>query len=419
VPQRILWRGADHQNVADPAAVRTLLGAAIAAQPGKAELRVRLACLELDKYDFGAAAAAFEAALHLEPDIPNVRVPLAHCYNVLSRHRDALTILEGGEGARIVFERAVALHTLGRLPEAEAAYRAVLDEDPLNREACRRLCRMLREAGRTGEMLELCESLAGRGVRHTQLLYDWGSALALAGRLDEARAILVDPARILSRTLPVPDGFADLAAFNRALAEEILGNPYAISELPAHEANRGSSRVHSLFAGRNRRIVEQLMETIQEIVSNEPVERRGAFDPWPDGRPGFAHLRSWGLIQRRTDFEEWHLHPGGWMSGVYYVRVPKTVSTDGPGRGCIEFGPPGAVQRALPDFLPVSRIAPREGMLLLSPSHYRHRTIPTEADEYRISIAFDVVPDDEAPKPKRMNRSLSAGLQPEAAIDLF
>lgn len=419
MPQRILWRGADHQNVADPNAVRMLLGAVIAAQPGKAELRVRLACLELDRYDFAAAAAAFEAALRLDPEAHDVRVPLAHCYNVLSRHREALTLLTGGDGARLLFERAVALQALGLLQDADAAYRAVLDEEPRHREACRRLCRMLREAGRIDEMLELCESLAERGVRNTQLLYDWGTALVLAGRLDEARAILVDPARILSRTLPVPDGFSDLATFNTALAEEILGSPYAISDLPANEANRGSSRVHSLFAGKNRRIVEQLVETIQRLVSDEPVERRGAFDPWPEGRPGFAHLRSWGLIQRRTDFEEWHLHPGGWMSGVYYVRVPKIVSTDGPGRGCIEFGPPGAVQRALPDFLPVTRIAPREGMLLLSPSHYRHRTIPTEADEHRISIAFDVVPDDEAPNPKRMNRSPSALSEPEAAIDLF
>jgi hypothetical protein len=46
----------------------------------------------------------------------------------------------------------------------------------------------------------------------------------------------------------------------------------------------------------------------------------------------------------------------------------------------------------MPGFIPPLRHAPREGTFLLAPSHYAHRTIPTGADEYRISFAFDVVP---------------------------
>jgi hypothetical protein len=33
-------------------------------------------------------------------------------------------------------------------------------------------------------------------------------------------------------------------------------------------------------------------------------------------------------------------------------------------------------------------------MLILAPSHYHHRTIPNGLDEYRVSFAFGVVPDD-------------------------
>ena len=33
-----------------------------------------------------------------------------------------------------------------------------------------------------------------------------------------------------------------------------------------------------------------------------------------------------------------------------------------------------------------------EGQLLLAPSHYAHRTIPSKIDRHRISFAFDVVP---------------------------
>ena len=174
----------------------------------------------------------------------------------------------------------------------------------------------------------------------------------------------------------------------------MLGNRYRLSQLPADEANRGSSRVHSLFAGDNPEIVRLLLGAIKRLVAAFPAAAPGAFDPWAEARPERAHLRTWGLIQRNTDYEEWHLHRGGWLSGVYYARLPSSVSAEGPGRGCIEFGPPGAIARAMPDFIPVSRYRPSEGMLLLAPSHYRHRTIATDADEYRVSVAFDVVSDE-------------------------
>jgi hypothetical protein len=32
-------------------------------------------------------------------------------------------------------------------------------------------------------------------------------------------------------------------------------------------------------------------------------------------------------------------------------------------------------------------------MLLLAPSYYQHRTIPSGVDRHRISVAFDVVPE--------------------------
>jgi hypothetical protein len=40
----------------------------------------------------------------------------------------------------------------------------------------------------------------------------------------------------------------------------------------------------------------------------------------------------------------------------------------------------------------VQTIRPEEGMLVLFPSYFYHRTIPFESTEERISIAFDAVP---------------------------
>jgi tetratricopeptide (TPR) repeat protein len=378
--------------MAAPATAAVLLERAIAARPDKASLRLKLADLEIERYDFASAAAALEAGLALGPDLAGARPRLARCYNALGRHRDALGALDAVD--RPEFERALALVRLGLDAEAEREFRAVLDLEPSHRPACRQLGKILRRQERIAELLEICRSLHARGATHAQLFHVWGAALALAGRDEEARALLFDRARVAELALPVPKGFADIAGFNAALADELLGNPYRLSDFPVEdEANRGSSRVHALFAGRRPELVRALLDSLQALVAARPRPRRYAFDPWADARPERAHLKAWGLIQSGGDYEEWHSHPGGWMSGVYYVQVPGSVTAEGRGPGCIEFGPPAALARARPGFVPIWRHAPREGRLLLGPSHYSHRTIPTGAAEQRISFAFDIVPE--------------------------
>jgi tetratricopeptide (TPR) repeat protein len=389
----IAWREAEREDVAPPAAAAALLRLALSADAANPDLHLRLALLALDRFDFQAAAASFEEVLRLDPQRPHVRAQLAGCYNMARDHQRALDVLATEAGAQ--HERGIALAGMGRWGLAEAEFRSVLAADPHNRQACRRLCRLLRRTDRRREMLAVCETLAGRGVRHTQLLYDWGVALALNGEPARARAILFDRRRVAVARLPVPEGWEDLEAFNAALAEEILGNPYRLSEfVPEEAANRGSRRVHSLLAGSRPEIVRQLLRAIEAAAGAYAATAAAAdgFDPWAEASPKAARVNAWGLIQRGRDHEEWHMHRDGWLSGVYYVRVPRSVSAEGEGRGCIEFGPPRALEAIVPGVVPCWRFAPREGVLLLAPSHYPHRTIPTEADEDRISFAFDVVP---------------------------
>jgi tetratricopeptide (TPR) repeat protein len=391
----ILWRPPEGHDVAPPAAVRALLKRALEADPDNPALHRKLAGLDIDRYDLAAAAVHLEAVLRLDPGAADARPALAHCCNLLHRHERAIEVLaEAGDGVP-QYERGVAFLRLGRAGEAEAELRAVLAADPNHRHACRRTCKLLREAGRDAEVLALCEELRNRGAVHAQLLYDWGWALAVAGEEDKARALLPDSSRIAEIALPPPPGFGDIDEFNAALAEELTGNPHILSEFsPEEEANRGSSRVHSLFAGRRPELIRGLLAMLQQIVDGWAPLRARPFDPWLQARPKAARLKAWGLIQRGGDYEEWHIHRGGWLSGVYYLQVPASVGAIGDGRGCIEYGPPPRLGKRRPGLIPCRRVTPREGLLLLTPSHYPHRTIPTGAEERRISFAFDVVPAD-------------------------
>ena len=89
-----------------------------------------------------------------------------------------------------------------------------------------------------------------------------------------------------------------------------------------------------------------------------------------------------------------HIHPLGWMSGVYYAALPPQVADDDPAQaGWIRFGRPGALLADL-DGLNCHTIRPQEGLLVLFPSYLYHHTIPFESSERRISIAFDALPKD-------------------------
>jgi tetratricopeptide (TPR) repeat protein len=388
----IEWRPAPAESIAPPRLALALLERAVAADPADPRLRLKLADLHLDRFDFKAAAEILESAHRDAPTDRAVALRRARCLNALGRFAEAIEAIAADPNPR--HERALSLLGLGRPAEAEAELRALLAKEPGHRHACWQLARLLRKAGRHAELLEFCETLADRGIRHAQLLSDWGVALALDGRAEEGRALLFDPSRVAEMTLPVPTGFDEIGAFNDALAEELLANSHAVSDFPPEEANRGSSRVHALFAGRRPELVRALLESLQTLIDAWTPSPAGVRDPWLETRPEVAHLRAWGLIQRGGEFEEWHIHRGGWLSGVYYVRIPREVAEAEDGRGAIEYGAPPSLAEALPGAVPPRRYRPREGHLLLAPSHYAHRTIPPRTDEPRVSFAFDVVPCD-------------------------
>ena len=77
---------------------------------------------------------------------------------------------------------------------------------------------------------------------------------------------------------------------------------------------------------------------------------------------------------------------------MYYVALPRAVaaSTEDTA-GWIEFGqPPDHYHGKAKPELALEK--PREGLLVLFPSYFYHRTIPFDTTGRRISIAFDVLP---------------------------
>jgi tetratricopeptide (TPR) repeat protein len=394
----LAWSNAGLDNVVPPGAAIGLLERAIAAAPLSAPLHKQLGNVHLDRFHFHEAAAAFEAARQCDSECQDVLASLTRCWNRLGRHADVLDVLAAVDPSRsadVHVQHGEAFAALNRVDEAERAFRIALGCNARHRHACLKLCGILRGAGRFTELLALCERLAEQGVAHAQFLLDWGRALAHDGQHAKARRLLFDEAKMSRLTPPTPAGFEDLDAFNRALARELAMNEHKITEVPVDElAVRGSALVFHLLDGKRPELIRALLSAIQACIESRLARSQGSgtgFDPWGAIRPTRVRLRPWGLIQKSGDYEAWHLHRSGWISGVYYVQIPEVFSVEGDGAGCIEFGfPPSLTEAGIPVCAPL-RVAPTEGLMLLTPSHYHHRTIPFVSSRRRISVAFDVI----------------------------
>ena len=76
------------------------------------------------------------------------------------------------------------------------------------------------------------------------------------------------------------------------------------------------------------------------------------------------------------------------------MKVPASVSReDDTHGGWIEFGKSYEYPRRKTTS-PTRAVLPEEGMAVLFPSFFYHRTVPLAGTERRISLAFDVLPED-------------------------
>ena len=105
----------------------------------------------------------------------------------------------------------------------------------------------------------------------------------------------------------------------------------------------------------------------------------------------------WANVNSKYSYHEQHIHPNSFLSGVYYVKVPKNS-------GQINFIDPKNSMRSLelePDRTkqltdPLRRqidVTPEDGLLLLFPSWLSHEVQQNTTDDERISIAFNLIPD--------------------------
>ena len=280
-----------------------------------------------------------------------------------------------------------------RPEEAMSLAKAGLQHMPEERDLLRKLAEAALLANQPAEAFDAARRIAALDPFDQHAAAYTATALRLMGRSSEAHQ-LYDYERLVHQVeLPAPAGHADLGAYHQALADALDTLHHAQHE-PIYQTLRNGTQTHEgLFTrpGVDRTVVElgaAVMAAAERFIAGLPdmpghpfVGRKGSKMEWSG---------SWSVRLRGGGFHTDHIHPKGWISGVYYVDMPDCLIDEEAKPGWIKFG---EYSRPIGPSLPWEKaVRPRPGLLVLFPSYMWHGTLPTTGDQQRLTVAFDIAP---------------------------
>ncbi|MDJ0950528.1 MAG: putative 2OG-Fe(II) oxygenase [Alphaproteobacteria bacterium] len=350
----------------------------------------------LNEGRFKPAAERFRRALQQDPDDADVLANLANAYVGLGQLDAAVAVLRRAlslapEDPVLHNNLGGALLEIGDAAGAVACLKRATALAPGHADYHTALGNALHAAGDPAAALAAYEaSLRCRPGNAFALAFK-GIVLTERGALAQAHALLDEQRHIRRITIEAPEGYPDLDAFNAALAAHVLAHPTLVRDRP-RRATKGGSVAGNLLTEPKGPIAD-----LEQIVLAEATRYLEALppdpaDPMAAGCPSGVELVMWGTVLTSGGYQASHNHPNGWLSGVYYPKVPPEIDGRDEARaGWIRFGPPPPEISTAGGFQTID-IAVHEGLLLLFPSYAWHGTLPFESAEPRISIAFDLSP---------------------------
>jgi len=239
--------------------------------------------------------------------------------------------------------------------------------------------------------LALCDSVLSK---HPSLTGAYGFkyiALAEVGEMETARALL--DLDTLLRRIPArcPSGYASLDEFNSALVDHVMNSTMRAVNQDRYTTRSGwqteAGRLFETNTELGAAADGMIRAALEEYVAVLPKDPK---HPIQLTRPPQPELDTWCVVLNTGGYQAPHMHPNGWLSGVYYIRLPDDFNTQQTSdAGCITFGR-GKEGLHRVDGPRTVTLRPEEGYFFLFPSYFWHNTVPLESSQNRISLAFDL-----------------------------
>lgn len=410
----------------DPWQAARELGRAAEVAEGEPDVWAELAGALTEIDDLHGAEQAWRRVLDLVPNDPRALAGLAASLRSQERYEDAAESLDRAITAlprdpRLWMARGNVMLSAGRPGQAAEAFKKALELEPGHLSARLNLGIARIKADRPGEAAEIFASLRADYPSLAKISYYQGLAALNDGdihraldffeeslshdslhinslwyrshclrelaRHEEVREVL-DPEGSVHVSEPLGDRpLEERRAFLEELTRYVVEYPLFRWE-PVGSTTRGGFQTPTLPPHE-----AQVIRTLREFIARGVAEFVESLPPdhlvrrhWPED----WSLSVWGTILHRGGHQRPHVHPGGILSGVFYTQLPP-VTEDNPNAGWIEFG--GLIYDTPASYEPwTRRVEPEPGRLVIFPSYMPHSTVPFDADERRVSVAFDVMP---------------------------
>lgn len=403
--------------------------------PGDARAHYNLGVVRGRLREHAAAAVAYRRAIEIRPDFAEARSNLATTLVADRRFDAAIPLLEAvvrdnpaDNGAAVAL--ASQLRRRDQVERAAQLLAGVLARAPSHPGALLEMSHVEAARGRSGRSLEMAIeagvaaphlaevqrrladlyrdrkaydlairhydnvlTLVPRSTEvfchryHTALERSFGDLAAAPAepwRADMTRAVFAAP-------IPCPKGFDSVPAFNAA-AVEFGGRHPSLQWEPGDKTTRnGAQTAPTLLAGAETGVPAVLRRTVMQRVDAYlgHLHDRG-INFLEAMRPPELRINMWCVFLDPGGHQLTHHHPAGWISGVYYLEIPDSVTAEAGTDGCIEFGRPHGHDYPQADRHPTLTVRPEPGMMVLFPSGLYHRTFPFRSGR-RVCLAFDVV----------------------------
>ena len=393
---------------------------AIALKPEYAEAHSNLGNTMQELGRLGEAEASLRQAIALKPGLDEAQYNLGNTLKELGRLEEAEASYTKAIALKPDYAEAHSnlgntLKELGRLDEAEACYTRAIALKPDYVEVIKNRWLLLFDKKEFESALRDADLCNLKGA--TQL--DLTSLYAL-GRIEEIYKRIEHKSKMDGENISI----AAFAAFiseaeKKPTAYNFCPNPIdfiQVSNLSSHvndtatyvaeiieELNEiktvwepaGKSTVSgfqtlptkNLFESPSKKIAQLKTIIINEIKAYH-LKYHSESCSYIQKLPSGNNLLGWHVILKHQGHQTAHIHPGGWLSGVIYLKVVPSLGKD---EGAIEFCLNGERYSNINS----SKLThhPEVGDIVFFPSSLHHKTIPFTTDSDRIIISFDLISD--------------------------
>lgn len=391
---------------------------AIEITPGFAQAHNNMGVALKDLGHLEQAADSFRAAVTNKPDYADAFNNLGAVYLSMGRAAEAITNFQLATSIapnfiNAHFNTGEALVADNRIEEAASCFKAALRLDPMHKDALEKLGNVYRKQDRLDEAVECyrnsntphAQSNALEclfALRQEDAFYEYLEQLIPEDDTNlRVASVSVFAAHQFKRPNPYPFcpnpmdyiRIRNLIGVGRA-EEAFLHNILdELTELEARWEPKGKTtrkgyQSDNIFlepSGNLEKLVDLIVSELEIYHSELVDEKCGFIQQWPKD----MRLGGWFVRLLKGGHQSTHTHPLGWISGVVYLKIPEELPGD---EGAIEFSIHGNDYPVVDDTFPIKRYHPKEGDLVLFPSSLHHRTMPFNADEERVCIAFDMMP---------------------------